>query len=707
MFRLKSRKNNRSGAAPRQKAAPSPNRHVASGREGASWVRSVDWGRARIRLVVGVFCLLWVGLWGRAWYLQMIEGPRLAERARRQHMATELVTGRRGMILDRNGQVLARSVEARSVYARPQDIEDFQAMALKLGPILGQDPQKLYAELSQTKRRFVWLRRKVDDYTAEAVRKANIPGIGLSKEYDRIYPFKHMAGQLLGFVGLDDKGLEGIERTLDDRLGCVPTRQIVQRDAMGRRFYLHEEGQSEPVGQDVTLTIDVQMQFIVEEAIARAVRDFDARWGGALVVDVPSGEIMAWAQYPFFNPNTYKESSPLIYRNRLAADALEPGSTFKPFVMAAALQERKVTPGTLIDCEGGKWVNKNFTIRDTSRQGILPATKVLRYSSNIGMAKIGLSLGAPTFYKYLHALGFGQHTGVPVADSRGILRQPRDWSEVDVLATSFGQSISVTGLQMMQAYLTLLNNGVFKPLRLTRDDGAVVEAHKRVYTETAVRQVMHMMRDVVEEKDGTGKRARVDGLLVAGKTGTAQKADHRSGTYGSKRLASFVGFFPADKPRYLILVMVDEPTRNQYGGVVAAPVFKEIASRTVTYTGMLAAGAANEEADKGRPAAGKSSGRSLKLAGLEMPFSRDARKSAPVRPEAGMRLPGHLAKAGSRVPDVMGKTVRNAVELFARAGVVPELKGSGSRVVRQSPPPGTAWPEDDRGAEYVLWLSER
>lgn len=222
-----------------------------------------------------------------------------------------------------------------------------------------------------------------------------------------------MAGQLLGFVGLDDKGLEGLERTLDDRLGCVPTRQIVQRDAMGRRFYLHEEGQSEPVGQDVTLTIDVQMQFIVEEAVARAVRDFDARWGGALVVDVPSGEIMAWAQYPFFNPNTYKEASPLIYRNRLAADALEPGSTFKPFVMAAALQEHKVTPNTLIDCEGGKWVNKNFTIRDTSRQGILPATKVLRYSSNIGMAKIGLSLGAPTFYKYLHALGFGQHTACP------------------------------------------------------------------------------------------------------------------------------------------------------------------------------------------------------------------------------------------------------------------------------------------------------
>ena len=178
MFKLRSRKNNRSEADQRKKTTSRPNRHVTSERERASWARNVDWGRARIRLVVGVFCLLWVGLWSRAWYLQMIEGPRLAERARRQHMASELVTGRRGMIYDRNGQVLARSVEARSVYARPQDIEDFQAMAIKLGPILGQDPQKLYAELSQTKRRFVWLRRKVDDYTADHRKVAQKMGEG-------------------------------------------------------------------------------------------------------------------------------------------------------------------------------------------------------------------------------------------------------------------------------------------------------------------------------------------------------------------------------------------------------------------------------------------------------------------------------------------------------------------------------------------------
>ena len=687
----------RSGGARRVSVAPK--------NRGLSWVDRVDWGKARIAAVVAIFCVLWLGLWGRAWYLQMIEGPRLADKARRQHMATELVTGKRGMIMDRNGQVLARSVEARSVYARPQEIQDFLTMANTLGPILGIEPQKLYDELSKTKRRFVWVRRKVDDYTAEAVRKAGLPGIGLSNEYDRVYPFKHLAGQLLGFVGVDDKGLEGLERSLDDRLAGTPTRMVVQRDAMGRRFYLHEEGKDELRGEDLKLTLDVQLQFIAEEAVARAARDFDARWSGALVVDVPSGDILAWAQYPFFNPNTYRQSSPMIYRNRLASDALEPGSTFKPFVMASALQERKINRNTAIDCENGKWEIKKVTIRDTSRQGVLPAHKVLRYSSNIGMAKIGLELGSPTLYKYLRALGFGESTCVPVADSRGILRQPRSWSEADLMSASFGQSVSVTALQMAQGYLTLLNNGVYKPLRLLREQVNVEQRYERIFSERVCREVMGMMRDVVEEKDGTGKRARIEGVEVAGKTGTAQKADHKAGSYGAKRLASFVGFLPADNPRYLIVVLVDEPTKNQYGGVVAAPVFREIASRAITYSGAIVPDATSQAEKDDKPDKDKGRQRGLKLSRLDVPFlaKEDVQTSRPP----SMQQPGHLAKASSRVPDVKGKTVRNAVELFARAGIVPELKGTGTRVVRQSPPPGTAWPKEGENVTYILWLSER
>lgn len=663
-----------------------------------------DGTRFRINLVVSFFCAIWLVLWGRAWYLQMMEGPRLADKARRQHMASELVSGKRGLIFDRAGQVLARSVEAKSIYANPHEVADVEKTSQTLAPILGLNPQKIRSELSRRDKRFVWLKRKVDDATAEAARAANLPGIGLSREYDRFYPFKHMAGQLIGFVGMDDKGLEGIERSLDNRLGSIPVRQIVQRDAMGRRFYLHEEGRGEPVGEDVTLTLDMRFQFIAEEAVARVAKEYDAKWSGALIVDVASGEILAWAQYPFFNPNLYRESTPQIYRNRLAADALEPGSTFKPLVMAAALQEHKVTPNTLINCEGGKWEYKNHTIRDTSNRGILPASKVLRYSSNIGMAKIGQSLGARQFYKYLQALGFGEVSAVPISNSRGILRKPRDWGEMDLLSTAFGQSVSVTALQMAQAYLTLLNHGVFKPLKLVLDDNGVEEAPRRVFNDRSVVEVMDMMRDVVESPDGTGKRARVDGVEIAGKTGTAQKADVGSKMYGAKRLASFVGFFPAKNPAYLILVLVDEPTRNQYGGVVAAPAFQEIATRVLTHTGILTATAPASPARKtGRAPRG------LKLSRApDQPWTaRAADVPATARNETGMRLPGHLARASGNVPDVLGKSVRNAVELFARAGVVPELKGSGGRVIRQSPPPGSPWPDAQKKTSYILWLSEK
>jgi cell division protein FtsI (penicillin-binding protein 3) len=680
-----------------------------------------DWARFRITLVFCFFGVLFLCLWARAWYLQMMAGPDLAAKARRQHITSEIVSGKRGMILDRNGRVLARSVEALSVYAKPAEITDFLTVANTLGPLLGEAPQQLFDELSKTRRRFVWLKRKVDDYTAEAVRKVHLQGIGLSKEYERVYPFKQMAGQLLGFVGMDDRGLEGLERSLDARLGSKATRQIVQRDAMGRKFYMKEEGQEDPQGEDVTLTIDVQMQFFAEEAISRAVREADARWGGALVVHVPTGEILAWAQYPFFNPNTYHQSRPQIYRNRLAQDAMEPGSTFKPFVMAAAMQERKVNRNTVIDCEGGRWQTKYVTIRDTSHHGAVTADKVIRYSSNIGMAKIGLMLGTQKVYRYLHELGFGERTCVPVSESRGILRPPRDWSEVDTMSASFGQSVSVTGLQMVQAYMTLLSGGMTKPLRLVMDD-PLPETRKQIFSEPVTREVKRMMNEVVEEKDGTGRKAHIDGISVAGKTGTAQKADRRAGAYGAKRLASFVGFLPADNPAYLILVLIDEPQRGRFGGIIAAPAFKEIGQRVMAYAGGLPGAkdkplqVADLEEEKTAP---KERSRGFRASPAESPFERreeDVRRQRLAqliaRQDSGdaMRLPGHLAKASATVPDVQGKTLRNAVELFARAGIVPILKGEGTRVVRQSPPPGTPWTAEDakdaKKQEYVLWLSE-
>lgn len=695
------RKRNKPNYASRGRNKPVVRANAVRDSKLSRWASGLNWPVIRINAVIGIFCVLWIGLWFRAWHLQMIDGPRLADKARKQHTATELVSGKRGMLFDRNGQVLARSVQARSVYANPKEVSEPRAAASVLAPILNMPEAKLAELLSQDKRKFIWLKRKVDDATADAVQKCSLAGIGLSREYERYYPFKHMAGQLLGFVGMDDKGLEGLERALDNRLGAMPVRQTVQRDAMGRRFYLQDAAAGQPAGEDITLTLDMQVQFMAEEAVARAAKEFGAQWSGALVVDIASGDILAWAQYPFFNPNTYRQAAAQSYRNRLAADALEPGSTFKPLVMAIALQEKKVTPNTLINCEGGKWSSKNFTIRDTSVRGILPASKVLRYSSNIGMAKIGLSLGAQQFYKYLRDLGFGEPVQAPISNGKGIVRRPRDWGEVDVMSASFGQSVSVTALQMAQAYMTLLNKGVYKPLRLVLEESNVVEAPRRVFSQRTVREVMDMMRDVVEENDGTGKRARVPGVEIAGKTGTAQKADARTGAYGAGRLASFVGFFPAREPRYLILVMVDEPAANPYGGVVAAPAFQAISSRLLTYTGIL-----NDTKVATKEDRSKRRSRGFKLAqGPATPWTGAAPKA--LKKTGTMHLPGHLARASSLVPDVMGKSVRNAVELFARAGVVPELKGNGNRVVRQIPAPGSPWPSLNRKGDCVLWLSER
>lgn len=484
------------------------------------------------------------------------------------------------------------------------------------------------------------------------------------------------------------------------------------------------------------------MQFFAEEAIARAVKEQNARWGGALVVHVPTGEIMAWAQYPFFNPNNYRNSRPEIYRNRLAQDALEPGSTFKPLVLAAAMQERQVARNTLINCEHGRWKTKYTTLRDTSSKDVIPVHKVIRYSSNIGMAKIGLMMGNQTFYKYLREMGFGESTHLPVSDIRGLLRKPKDWTEVDHMSISFGQGISVTGIQMAQAYLTLLNNGIRKDLVLVKDtrgmsvndrnaepSAAEKSGRKQIFSENVTKDIRRMMREVVEEKDGTGRRAAIEGVSVAGKTGTAQKADSRTGAYGSKRLASFVGFLPVENPVYLILVFIDEPQETQYGGVIAAPVFKEIAERTLAYSGILKKNGGKNgssapetlmvQDDRGHV------GRGFRTGELESPFvkkdaGKEQKKTATELAELkkrqfsapdALKLPGHLAKASATVPDVTGKTLRNAVELFARAGVVPELKGNGKRVVKQTPAPGSPWPTvdnpgEEKLTECILWLSE-
>lgn len=784
-----------------------------------SFAHVCDWGRVRLWIVGGFFCLLWLGLWARAYHLQINMGPEYAAMARRQHTAKEVVQGVRGNILDRQGNIMARSVECSSIWVNPAQIQDRQEAALKLGKALRM-PAKTARALLDEKKTFVWLARKVDYHSAEAVRALNLPGVYLDSEYERIYPYKHLAGQLIGFVNIDDNGIEGLEKSLERQLAGRSVTRMVERDAAGRRLVpLGAGGIADLRGKDVRLTIDTQVQFFAEESLAEYVDKFGARWGGCIVVDVPTGDILAWAQYPFFDPNNVAATIQAHRKNRLAADMLEQGSTIKSFLVAAALEEKVVKPSTEIFCENGQWKFRRFTLHDTHSYGKLTVDKILHVSSNIGAAKIGLMLGAAKYYDYLTRIGFGVSTRLPLAgEARGILRNARRWADIDLATASFGQSFSATMAQMAQAYLCLAGNGEKTPLRLvieqtpfpygqddampgnasssggsdagtsestqrsaadtagkayaaalppvkntrtaptasSRKDDAKTAAQAaakveqspgpdadapssatgalssssaaakggadKIFSSETLRTVRAMLREVVEEEGGTGKLARIPGIEVGGKTGTAQKADG-NGRYGSGRVGSFVGMVPIENPRYLICVLLDEPTKSQYGGIVAAPVFRDVALQTMAYHGRLPdaddpvlRAAAQKEEERKAKMQGKKEGE-RKAAALPKKKEEGKSESAKKGTAAGTEttLPNISASAAplgaqkaatdpAAVPAVVGMGLRNAVEAFATRGFMPAIKGKGGIVVRQSPEPGSPWPE--KGQECTLWLEE-
>lgn len=684
---------------------------------------NVDWSRIRILGVGLFFGALWVLLWARAFHIQVVMGPDLSEMAYRQHNTPEVVTGQRGNITDRNGNILAQTVYAPSIVVDSTLVKNPEQAAVDLSNILGGTVNKYLPSLTSGKR-FAWLARKVDQETAQKVQSANIRGVSLVYDTTRKYPYTTLAGQLLGFVGTDGKGLEGLEKSMNRTLEGERIRQIVQRDASGRRLSLYtaDNGYNDLRGNDVRLTLDTNIQFFAEESLEQNVERFNAKWGGCLVVDVPTGDILAWAQYPYFDPNNFRSSTPLMRRNRISMDALEQGSTIKSFLLAAALEEGVVEPKTEINCERGSWRIGKFVIHDTRPYNLLPVEKILHVSSNIGVAKIGHMLGADKYHEYLTRLGFGQRTGLPLAgESVGILRSARSWQDIDLATASFGQSFSATLLQMGQAYYALANDGVKKPLRLVINSAANLEdelcmmadepyadknltgnraasiyvdesevlRHEnedRIFSKDTMHDIRSMLREVVEEQGGTGRRARIPGLVIGGKTGTAQKADS-SGKYGQERVGSFVGMLPIENPRYLILVLLDEPKVNQYGGVIATPTFRHVALNTMAYRGMLP--------DTDDPLVKKITAQQKQSPPAVI---TTAHKKTPVPPPAE-------AYSGSteEVPYVVGLGVHKAIEVFVKHGVVPSIMGSGSVVIKQDPQPGGKWAEN---RQCVIWLEE-
>ncbi len=635
----------------------------------------------RFQLAAILFLIAWSLLWFRAFYTQIIIGGDLAKKANRQHMYSEMFEARRGTIYDRNGQVLARSVEARSIYANPRIMTQPLETAEKLAAILNEEPARL-SELFARDKAFVWVQRKVSDALVKRIEEAKLEGIAFSREYDRIYPQKHLAGQLIGFVGLDNTGLEGIERSFNKELAGESMQRVAYKDGQGRRYYMDSE--DVPQGQDLHLTIDGQIQYIAEEVIAKATLEVEAKWGGVLIVEVATGEIAAWAQYPFFNPNSFRTSSPEIYRNRIATDALEPGSTIKPFPVAAAIEEGIITPSTVFFAENGVWETEyGLTIGDDGRiNKDLTVSDIIRYSSNIGMAKIGLELGKRKYQDYLSRLGFGKRTDIGIGESRGILREAWEWGDVDLMSSSFGQSIAVTGVQMAQGYLTLANQGIAKPLKLVMEKNVPPTPEQRIFSTETVYEVMKMLEDVVES-DGTGRRARVTGVRVAGKTGTAQKASLTSAGYGEERFASFTGIVPADNPRYVIVIMLDEPQTTQYGGTIAAPIFQEVASRVLAYGGYMP----------------------------DVVFAQSSRSSRSSSQNSKDNIKPVIidtSKQLTEFPSLIGANLKHALDVLMPLGIAPQIKGDGLKVQYQFPAPDTPLPLidiDGKEIPCVLWLS--
>jgi cell division protein FtsI (penicillin-binding protein 3) len=537
----------------------------------------------RIRLLLAAFGLLFVVAIARAAWVQGAQHDHFAKMAVTQHRETIEVPAGRGTIYDRTGEPLAIGEQATTVYADPRNVADAQRAALVAGKTLGLDPNQIYPELKDRSKGFVYIERKADPVKAAALSKRDIAGLGFYPEELRTYPQGRVAAHVLGFAGTDNHGLDGLERSLDKTLSGRAGSETIVKDPFGRAIDVVTSRPERP-GKNVTLTIDHQIQSNAEQVLARTVKQFDAKGAAAIVMDPRSGAILAMANYPTFDANKFATAPPDSRRNRAITDAYEPGSTFKIVTIAGALEDNVVTPTTTFTLAPTIQV-ADRVIHEAELRGteVMTVKDILAQSSNVGTITIAEKLGAGELASWIDRFGFGKPTGVDFpGESSGLVLPLQDWSGSTIGTVPIGQGIAVTPLQMVSAYATIGNGGVRMTPHLVEKVGSRRASHprgSRVVSRQTADRMMSMFRDVVLE--GTGTQAAIPGYTVAGKTGTAQKAEN--GRYVTKYVASFVGLVPAKRPRFAILVMVDEPHGDIYGGVVAAPAFRDIARFDLQY----------------------------------------------------------------------------------------------------------------------------
>lgn len=523
-----------------------------------------------------LFVLLLAGLGAllaRAIYLQGINNDFLQQKGDARYGRIVDIHAHRGMITDRHGEPLAVSTPVESVWASPADVEVSTKQIIQLAQIVGISPEEAKDRLTNTSREFVYLKRQLPPEQAAKIVKLGIPGVSLQREYRRYYPGGEVTAQLIGFTNVDDNGQEGIELALQAQLGGKAGSQQVIKD---RRGFIVEDVASlraPKAGSDIALSIDSKIQSLAFREIKQAVERHKAKAGSIVVLDARTGEVLALANWPSYNPNNRDKPSVAILRNRTVTDLFEPGSTMKPFTIAAALETGKIKPGTVIDTAGGVFTVNGRKIHDTHPEHALTVAQIIQKSSNVGTAKIALGMAPETFWHSLNESGFGSLTGSEFpGEAAGKLRDYKKWRPIEQATMSYGNGISVNLLQLARAYTVFANGGELKPITLLKQETPVVGV--KVYSEATAQAVRDMM-ELVVKPGGTAPLAQITGYRVAGKTGTAHKLEN--GKYVDRYVASFVGMAPASDPRLIVAVMINEPGgRDYYGGLVAAPVFSNV-----------------------------------------------------------------------------------------------------------------------------------
>jgi len=536
--------------------------------------------RRRIEALTGLIVLGLLLLMVRVVDLQWVQSERLQDLADKQRERQYTVQAPRGPVVDTTGRVLAESIQVPSIAAIGRDVP--KESIPQLAEALGMSSEKLTRRLKN--RGFVWLARQIDPAKARAVAEMDIPGVREETEWRRFNPLGPATGHLLGFVGVDGHGLEGLEHSLDSQLAGQEGRKHVQRDARGH-YLPGARWLNEPkMGGQATLYLDSTLQSMTYAALAEGIGEQQAKGGSVVVMRPSDGAVLAMASWPGFNPNNYRNFRPKDWRNRAVTDVFEPGSVLKPFAVAAALQTDRWKRDSLIFCENGSYRVADYVIHDVHPEGWLDMTGMLVHSSNICAAKVALDIGPQKLSDMLEAVGFGRRGGIGLSgESPGILPPIERWGPVETATIAFGQGVAVTPLQLATAFSVLANGGMHVSPKLIQ--GADAEPSYRVMNEQVARAVMRMLEHATGP-NGTGANAVPAGYSVAGKTGTAQKPSPRGGYSKGKFTAVFAGAVPADNPQLVIAVMVDEPQKSIYGGTVAAPIFRRIASAALPYLGV-------------------------------------------------------------------------------------------------------------------------